>query len=96
MDEIWCVAVNDCFVMNAWRHDQKAEGSVRFLSDGNGDLATAMGLTLDLRARGFGLRSKRFSMLLVDGVVRHLNVEEPGKFEVSGAATILGQITATL
>lgn len=91
VDEIWCVSVNDAFVMGAWGRDQKAQGKVRMMADGGADFAKATGLTLDLSARGFGLRSNRYSMLVVDGVVKSLNVEAPGKFDVSDAATLLTQ-----
>ena len=91
VDEIWCVSVNDAFVMGAWGRDQKTAGKVRMMADGSGDFARATGLTLDLTARGMGVRSNRYSMLVVDGVVKTLNVEAPGKFEVSDAATMLGQ-----
>jgi peroxiredoxin len=91
VDEIWCVSVNDAFVMGAWARDQKTAGKVRMMADGSGDFARATGLTLDLAARGMGLRSNRYSMLVVDGVVKTLNVEAPGKFEVSDAGTILTQ-----
>jgi peroxiredoxin len=92
VDEIWCVSVNDAFVMGAWARDQKTDGKVRMLADGSGDFAKATGLTLDLTARGMGLRSNRYSMLVKDGKVASLNVEAPGKFEVSDAATLLGQV----
>jgi len=91
IDEIWCVSVNDAFVMGAWGRDQKTAGKVRMMGDGSGEFARATGLTLDLTARGMGLRSNRYSMLVVDGVVRTLNVEAPGKFEVSDADTLLTQ-----
>ena len=91
IDEIWCLSVNDAFVMGAWARDQKAAGKVRMLADGSADFTKATGLTLDLTARGMGLRSNRYSMLVVDGVVKTLNIEGPGKFEVSDAATMLGQ-----
>ncbi len=91
VDEIWCVSVNDAFVMGAWARDQKTGGKVRMLADGSADFAKATGLTLDLAARGMGLRSNRYSMLVKDGKVATLNVEGPGKFEVSDAATLLGQ-----
>ena len=92
VDEIWCLAVNDVFVMGAWGRDQKTEGKVRMLADGDAELAKALGLTLDLHGKGLGLRSERFSMLLKDGVVKVLNVEGPGKFEVSDAQTMLSQL----
>ena len=91
VDEIWCLSVNDAFVMGAWARDQKSAGKVRMLADGSADFAKATGLTLDLTARGMGLRSNRYSMLVKDGVVQSLNVEGPGKFEVSDAATLLAQ-----
>lgn len=94
VDEIWCVSVNDAFVMGAWGRDQHTAGKVRMMADGSGDFAKAVGLTLDLSARGMGLRSNRYSMLVVDGVVRTLNVEGPGKFEVSDADTLLAQARA--
>jgi glutaredoxin/glutathione-dependent peroxiredoxin len=91
VDEIWCVSVNDAFVMGAWGRDQHTGGKVRMMADGSADFAKATGLTLDLTARGMGLRSNRYSMLVVDGVVKTLNVEAPGKFEVSDADTLLAQ-----
>ncbi|HOY34409.1 MAG TPA: peroxiredoxin [Piscinibacter sp.] len=91
IDEIWCVSVNDAFVMGAWGRDQHTGGKVRMMADGSADFTKATGLTLDLTARGMGLRSNRYSMLVVDGVVKTLNIEGPGKFEVSDAATMLGQ-----
>ncbi|MCW7538116.1 peroxiredoxin [Aquabacterium sp. A7-Y] len=91
VDEIWCVSVNDAFVMGAWGRDQKTAGKVRMMADGSGDFARATGLTLDLTAKGMGVRSQRYSMLVVDGVVKTLNVEAPGKFEVSNAQTLLAQ-----
>ena len=91
VDEIWCVSVNDAFVMGAWGREQQTAGKVRMMADGSADFARATGLTLDLAARGLGLRSNRYSMLVVDGVVKTLNVEGPGKFEVSDAATLLAQ-----
>jgi peroxiredoxin len=94
VDEIWCVSVNDAFVMGAWGRDQHTAGKVRMMADGSADFARATGLTLDLAARGMGLRSQRYSMLVQDGVVRTLNIEAPGKFEVSDAATLLAQAKA--
>ncbi len=94
VDEVWCVSVNDAFVMGAWGRDQKTAGKVRMMADGSGDFAKAAGLTLDLNAKGMGLRSQRYSMLVADGVVKSLNVEAPGKFEVSDAATLLAQAKA--
>jgi len=94
VDEIWCVSVNDAFVMGAWGRDQKTAGKVRMMADGSADFTKATGLTLDLTARGMGLRSNRYSALVVDGVVKTLNVEGPGKFEVSDADTLLAQAKA--
>ena len=94
VDEIWCLSVNDAFVMGAWAREQQAAGKVRMLADGSADFAKATGLTLDLTARGMGLRSNRYSMMVKDGVVRTLNIEAPGKFEVSDAATLLAQAKA--
>lgn len=94
VDEIWCLSVNDAFVMGAWARDQKTGDKVRMLADGSADFAKATGLTLDLTARGMGLRSNRYSMLVKDGVVKTLNVEGPGKFEVSDAGTLLAQAQA--
>ena len=96
VDEIWCVSVNDAFVMGAWGRDQKTGGKVRMMADGSADFAKATGLTLDLTARGMGLRSNRYSMLVIDGVVKSLNVEAPGKFEVSDAGTLLAQTKQVL
>jgi len=94
VDEIWCLSVNDAFVMGAWARDQKVGSKVRMLADGSADFAKATGLTLDLTARGMGLRSNRYSMLIKDGKVVKLNNEGPGKFEVSDAATLLAQAKA--
>jgi peroxiredoxin len=94
VDEIWCVSVNDAFVMGAWARDQKTGGKVRMLADGSADFAKATGLTLDLTSRGMGLRSNRYSMLVKDGKVATLNIEGPGKFEVSDAGTLLAQAKA--
>ncbi len=91
VDEIWCLSVNDAFVMGAWARDQKSGGKVRMLADGSAEFAKATGLTLDLTGRGMGVRSNRYSMLVKDGKVKSLNVEAPGKFEVSDADTMLAQ-----
>ena len=91
VDEIWCVSVNDAFVMGAWARDQKTGTKVRMLADGSAAFAQATGLTLDLTSKGMGLRSNRYSMLVKDGKVATLNIEGPGKFEVSDAATLLAQ-----
>ncbi len=94
VDEIWCLSVNDAFVMGAWAREEQSAGKVRMLADGSADFAKATGLTLDLTAKGMGLRSNRYSMLVKDGVVQTLNIEGPGKFEVSDAATLLAQAKA--
>jgi glutaredoxin/glutathione-dependent peroxiredoxin len=94
VDEIWCVSVNDAFVMGAWSRDQKTGGKVRMMADGSADFTKAAGLVLDLTARGMGVRSQRYSMLVQDGVVKTLNIEAPGKFEVSDAKTMLAQARA--
>ena len=91
VDEIWCVSVNDAFVMGAWGREQNATGKVRMIADGDAAFAKATGLTLDLNGKGLGLRSNRYSMLVKDGKVVTLNVEAPGKFEVSDAASLLAQ-----
>jgi peroxiredoxin len=96
VDEIWCLSVNDAFVMGAWGRELKTGTKVRMMADGSAGFTQATGLTLDLTTRGMGLRSNRYSMLVVDGVVKSLNVEGPGKFEVSDAATLLGQAKALL
>ena len=92
VNEIWCVATNDGFVMAHWGRDQKALGKIRFLGDGSAAWTKALGLELDLNARGMGTRMQRFSMLVDNGVIKQLNVEAPGKFEVSDAATMLKQL----
>jgi len=92
VDEIWCVSVNDAFVMGAWGRDQKTAGKVRMMADGSAEWTKALGLTLDLTAKGMGVRSQRFSMLVDNGVVKTLNIEGPGKFEVSNAETMLSQV----
>jgi peroxiredoxin len=92
VDEVWCISLNDGFVMAAWGRDQKAIGKVRMLGDGNGELTKKLGLEVDLSVAGLGVRMQRFSMFVDDGVVKQLNVEAPGKFEVSDAATLLKQL----
>jgi glutaredoxin/glutathione-dependent peroxiredoxin len=93
VDEIVCLSVNDGFVMGAWGRDQNVTGKVRMLGDGSADFTKKLGLELDLVARGMGIRCQRFSMLVVDGVVKSLNVEGPGAFEVSNAETMLKQVS---
>lgn len=94
IDEIWCISVNDPFVMGAWARELKSDGKVRMLGDGDAVFTKATGLTLDLTGRGMGLRSNRYSMLVKDGKVATLNIEAPGKFEVSDASTMLAQAKA--
>lgn len=92
VDEIWCLSVNDAYVMGAWGREQHATGKVRMMADGSADFTKKLGLELDLTARGMGVRCQRFSMLVQDGVVKSLNLEAPGKFEVSDAQTMLKQL----
>jgi glutaredoxin/glutathione-dependent peroxiredoxin len=89
IDEVWCVSVNDAFVMGAWGKDQKADNKVRMMADGSALFTKALGLEMDLTARGMGVRSQRYAMVVDNGVVRALNVEAPGKFEVSDADSML-------
>jgi len=89
VNEIWCIATNDAFVMAHWGRDQKALGKIRFLGDGNAEWTRRLGLEVDRTSAGMGIRTQRFSMLVDDGVVKQLNVEVPGKFEVSDAGTML-------
>lgn len=92
VDKIVCMSVNDAFVMKAWGKDQKTEDKVVMLADGNGDFARALGLTMDGKGFGMGERSQRFSAVIENGVVKKLNVEKPGAFEVSSADYMLGQL----
>jgi len=93
VDAIVVTAVNDIFVMSEWKKVSEAEGKIEFLADGNGDFAKALDLTLDGSQGGLGLRSKRYSMLVEDGVVTKLNIEEaPGKAETSSAEALLKQL----
>jgi len=92
VDTIACVAVNDVFVMNAWGKDQQVGDDVVMLSDGNGDFARAIGLDMNASGFGMGSRSQRYSMVLEDGVVKQLNVEKPGEFNVSSADYLMGQL----
>ncbi len=89
VDTIACMSVNDAFVMGAWARDQHTGDKVRMLADGSGTYTKALGLELDLVPRGMGVRCQRFAMLVDDGVVKVLNVEGPGKFEVSGGDAML-------
>jgi peroxiredoxin len=93
VDEVWCVSVNDAFVMGAWGRDQRTSGKVRMMADGSAALTRALGLEQDLSARGMGIRSQRYAMVVDDGVVKTLHVEAPGKFEVSDAASILATLS---
>ncbi|MEX3839083.1 peroxiredoxin [Paraburkholderia sp. BR10882] len=93
VDEVWCVSVNDAFVMGAWGRDQRTSGKVRMMADGSAALTRALGLEQDLSARGMGIRSQRYAMVVDDGVVKTLHVEAPGKFEMSDAASILATLT---
>lgn len=92
VDAIACMSVNDAFVMGAWARDLETGDRVRMLGDGSAAYTKALGLELDLVARGMGVRCQRFSMLVDDGVVKALNIEAPGKFEVSDAETMLKQL----
>ncbi|MGO9363334.1 MAG: peroxiredoxin [Rhodomicrobium sp.] len=93
VDLIACTAVNDIFVLNAWAKASGAEGTVQMLADGNGDFAKAIGLELDGAAIGFGIRSKRYAMLLDDGVVKALHVEaQPGTAQESSAERLLAEL----
>jgi glutaredoxin/glutathione-dependent peroxiredoxin len=92
VDEIWCLSVNDAMVMAAWGKDQRVGKKVRMLADGAATFTKALGLEADLTERGFGVRSQRYSMLVEGGVVKSLNVEKPGQFEVSSAEKMLEQL----
>ncbi len=92
VDAIACTSANDVFVMAAWGKDQGCDGKVDLLADGSADFAKAMGLELDLGARGMGMRSQRYSMIVTDGTITRLNVEEPGAYEVSSAEHMLTQL----
>lgn len=92
VDDIICTSVNDVFVMGAWGADNGVDGKVRMLADGNGAFASALGLELDGSGFGMGQRSQRYSMLVQDGTVKELNVEQGGGFEVSSADYLLGQL----
>ena len=92
VDTVACVSVNDVFVMDAWGKAQNCAGKVEMLSDGNGELAKALGLELDATKGGLGIRSKRYAMVVEDGVVKRVDVEAPGAFEVSSAEAVLGAL----
>lgn len=93
VDVIACTSVNDHFVMSAWAKDQGVADDIMMLSDGSGEFARAIGLDADFSKFGMGLRSKRYSMLVKDGVVKQLNVEEAGEYKVSSAEHLLGQLS---
>lgn len=92
VDEIVCVSVNDAFVMGAWGQSAGAADKVTMLADGNGDFVTALGLTMDGSKFGMGMRGQRFSMLVRNGIVEQLNIEDPGAFQVSSAEHLMGQL----
>lgn len=92
VDKIVCMSVNDAFVMKAWAKDQNSGDKVVMMADGNGDFARALGLVMDGKGFGMGERSQRFSAVIENGVVKHLNVEAPGAFDVSSADHMLGQL----
>lgn len=92
VDEVWCMAVNDAFVMAAWGREQKAGGKVRMMADGSAEYAKKLGLDRDLTGGGMGVRCYRFGMIVDDGVVKYLGVEASGKFEVSNVETILEKL----
>ncbi|HMA15961.1 MAG: peroxiredoxin [Bacteroidota bacterium] len=89
VDSIACLSVNDAFVMDAWGRDQQVGDKVKLLADGNATFAKALGLELDATGVGLGIRSQRFAMVVDDGVVKGLHVEQPGAFEVSSAEAVL-------
>jgi len=92
VDEIWCVSVNDPFVMGAWGRERGVQGRLRMLADGSAEWTKKLGMELDLTARGLGIRSRRYSALLEDGVVKQFNAEQGGDLTVSDAGTLLGQL----
>ena len=92
VDEVVCMSVNDAFVMGAWARDQKTGGKIRMMGDGSAAYTKALGVEFDLTAKGLGVRCQRFSMLIDNGVVKTLNIEAPGKYEVSDAETMLKQL----
>ena len=92
ISEVWCVSVNDAFVMGAWARDQKAGGKVRMMADGSAEFTKKLGLELDLTGRGMGVRMQRFSMVIDNGVVSQLNIEAPGKYEASSAEAMLAKL----
>jgi peroxiredoxin len=94
VDEVWCISVNDGYVMAAWGKEQGAIGKLRMLGDGNAEFVRQLGLDKDSTKSGMGIRSQRFSLLVESGVVKQVNVEAPSKFEVSDVDTMLKQVSA--
>lgn len=92
VDEIWCVSVNDAFVMGMWGKSLGADGKVRMMADGSAEFTRKIGMEFDLTARGMGVRSQRYSMLVRNGVVEQFNLDQPGAFEVSSAEKLLAQL----
>ena len=92
VDEVWCIAVNDHFVMAAWGREQQAAGKVRMMADGSAAYVKSLGLDRDLTPNGMGIRSQRFAMIVDDGVVQYLGIEASGKFEVSNVEAVLAQL----
>ncbi|OZA35744.1 MAG: peroxiredoxin [Polynucleobacter sp. 17-46-58] len=92
VDEIWCISVNDPFVMGAWGSDLKVGKKVRMFGDGSAEFTKKLGMEFDLTARGLGVRSQRYAMIVEDGTVKTLDLEAPGKFEVSDAASTLNKL----
>jgi len=92
VDEIWCISVNDPFVMGAWGRELKVGKKIRMFGDGSAEFTKKLGMEFDLIARGLGVRSQRYAMIVQDGVVKTLDLEAPGKFEVSDAASVLKQL----
>jgi len=92
IDEVWCVSVNDAPTMSAWGRECGADGKVRMMGDGSAQLTKAMGVELDLTARGMGVRGQRYAMVIDNGVVKQFHLEKPGQFEVSSAEYVLSQL----
>jgi peroxiredoxin len=92
INDVICMSVNDAFVMGAWAREQKTGGKIRMMGDGSAIYTKALGLEFDLAAKGLGMRCQRFSMVVDNGVVKVLNIEAPGKYEVSDAETMLKQL----
>jgi len=92
IDTIACMAVNDVFVMNAWGKASNVAGKILMLADGNGDYARALGLELDGRGFGMGMRGQRFAIVVDNGIAKHVDIEAPGQFKVSAAEAVLAQL----